>query len=225
MTSERLTIGVLLEGGLAQLRGKIVACLLFVAVDVLANYSVLWAESRYGLGLTLTLTAMVAIYAITSSLFIVVLGNALPHAIADPLELFVRVAFAIAVSLIATTAIIVGLILLIVPGLYLNARWFVSQPLVLLGGRGIIGGLRESWHLTGLSAWSLVGVTLVLFVPDAALSLFGSDDVVTNFMAPSLSLLAETTIGSVVSMFSLAIVVFAYSELASRSDWLAETFA
>lgn len=224
-TFEPLTIGQLMEGGLAQLRGKGAACSLFLIADAFATYTLYWADARYGFPIEFSILAGVVASALTSSLFILALGSSLGAALADPVELFVRLLFAALLLLVTTVAVIAGFILLIVPGLYLNARWFVSQPLVLLGGRGILGSLRESWRLTGRSAWPLAGLTLILLLPDLAIGLFGSDPGMSDFTDLSLALVLESMATSTIYMVSLGIVVFAYVEFSTRADRLAETFA
>jgi hypothetical protein len=225
MTFEPQSIGRLMEGGLAQLRGKGVACALFLIADAFATYTLYWAGARYAFPIEFSILAGVVASVLTSSVFILSLGNSLKAALADPVELFVRVLFAAVLSLVTTVAVIAGLILLIVPGLYLNARWFVSQPLVMLGGRGILASLRESWRLTGPSVWPLAGLTLILLVPDVAIGIFGGDPGMSDFTEPSLALVLEAAVTSAIYMFTLGIVVFAYAELSTRADRLAETFA
>lgn len=51
-------------------------------------------------------------------------------------------------SLLSGIAILAGLLLLIVSGLLLYARWFLSGPLLVGANDGIISAMRRSWNLT-----------------------------------------------------------------------------
>lgn len=66
-------------------------------------------------------------------------------------------------SLISTLAIMGACVLLIIPGLYLAARWFLSGPILIAEDKSAVEALRESWQITRGSAWHLVGATLVVF--------------------------------------------------------------
>ena len=66
-------------------------------------------------------------------------------------------------SLISTLAILAGCVFLLIPGLYLAARWFVSGPVLIAEDKSAGAALRESWHLTRGSVWHMVAATLVLF--------------------------------------------------------------
>jgi hypothetical protein len=86
--------------------------------------------------------------------------------IKDAARLFWPVLGVVALS---TLGIILGLILLIVPGIYLMVRWYVPvQAAVLEGGRGG-AALRRSGELIDGSWWRVAGIALVLLVVSYAL--------------------------------------------------------
>lgn len=71
--------------------------------------------------------------------------------------------------LIMTPATTLGLVLLIVPGLYLFARLFLVGAVVVVEGLGPVAALQRSWALTADVAWTillflLLGVLFVLGV-------------------------------------------------------------
>lgn len=76
----------------------------------------------------------------------------------------VRVAFPLVpIMLITGVGIILGLVALIVPGLYLNALWFVIVPAVVVERRGF-AAITRSADLTAGYRWPLVGLLVVYFL-------------------------------------------------------------
>jgi len=60
--------------------------------------------------------------------------------------------------------VLIGLLLLIVPGLILSVMWSVSTPCLIVEKRGIFASLQRSRDLTRGHRWSIVGIFLVYFV-------------------------------------------------------------
>lgn len=73
--------------------------------------------------------------------------------------------------LIITPVTTLGLLLLVVPGLYLFARLFLVGPAVVIEGLGPITALRRSWAMTADIGWTLTlfFVLAVLFVLGASI--------------------------------------------------------
>lgn len=65
------------------------------------------------------------------------------------------------VSFLSGIGMIVGLFLLVVPGLYLVGRWSLAPALVVARGLRAGEALSASWRLTAQSAWQLVLVYLI----------------------------------------------------------------
>jgi hypothetical protein len=94
-------------------------------------------------------------------------------------------------GLIVVAAVIVGLIMLVVPGLYLWARFYLAPPAILIDHEGPVEALGESWSRTAgntvtvfLVAGSIAVLTLVVAAvvllavaggPDAAIDRITSD--------------------------------------------------
>ena len=55
-----------------------------------------------------------------------------------------------------------GMILLVIPGLYVAARWSLANALVIGEGLGSTDSLRESWQRTQRHAWTIVVCYLLL---------------------------------------------------------------
>ncbi len=73
-----------------------------------------------------------------------------------------RYGSAFAASFLVTLGSFGALLLLIVPGLYVGARWSLSSALIIGEGYTSIDAMRESWRRTQASAWSLVGCFLIV---------------------------------------------------------------
>ncbi len=70
----------------------------------------------------------------------------------------------IAVGVIAGIGIVVGFILVIVPGLYLITVWSVAAPVVVLERPGALAALARSRQLVRGNGWQVFGVILVLYI-------------------------------------------------------------
>jgi hypothetical protein len=78
--------------------------------------------------------------------------------IVEGFEAFTPIFLAI---LLAAAGIAAGLLLLIVPGIYVAVRWyFVPQAVVIQGARGT-GALSRSWDLTAGFWWRTFGILVV----------------------------------------------------------------
>jgi hypothetical protein len=66
------------------------------------------------------------------------------------------------VSLLTGLATALGILLLIVPGLILMARWSIASGLVICEGRSVIAAMKASWTMTRASQWTIVQAYLVL---------------------------------------------------------------
>jgi len=67
-------------------------------------------------------------------------------------------------NIITNIAITLGCLLLVLPGAYLAARWFVAGPIILAEDKTAGEGMSESWELMRPSAWPVVGAILLLFL-------------------------------------------------------------
>jgi len=100
--------------------------------------------------------------------------------------------------IMSTIAIMIGCFLLIVPGAYLAARWFVAGPALLAEDRNAGEGLSESWELTRPSAWNITGAMFLLYGGGFLLAmlpiLFNPDQAETLPVQALSSFLMSTTI-------------------------------
>jgi hypothetical protein len=97
-------------------------------------------------------------------------------------------------------AVLVGFFLLILPALFLIARWSLAQPLVVARGEGVMKAFGESWERTSGNEFQIIVVALVLVIVPQALG------TTAGFMFPKDSLLGITisqvltTVGSVLGL-------------------------
>jgi hypothetical protein len=82
-------------------------------------------------------------------------------------------------------AIGVGLVLLIVPGIYLALRWAVAGPSKVLTGRGISDAMEHSTRLTEGRRWAMFLVYLIVYVVFLVIAMaFGVVEYVFGSVAP-----------------------------------------
>ena len=66
-------------------------------------------------------------------------------------------------SIISGLLILLGCVLLIIPGVYLAARWFVAGPALIAEDKTATEGMTESWELLQPSVWHVAGALVVLY--------------------------------------------------------------
>jgi hypothetical protein len=77
----------------------------------------------------------------------------------------------IGAGILAGIAITIGLILLIVPGLFLLTIWAVIVPVIVLERAGVFDSFGRSQQLVKGSGWSVFGVLICLFIIQFVFSL------------------------------------------------------
>ncbi|MXO58407.1 hypothetical protein GRI89_02450 [Altererythrobacter salegens] len=65
-------------------------------------------------------------------------------------------------SVLYTLGVLAGFILLILPGLFVMARWIIAQPLLLSRRGGVVDSLKESWERTSGSEFPILVAMLSL---------------------------------------------------------------
>lgn len=84
-----------------------------------------------------------------------------------------RIPALVLLSLVVFIPLVVGFLLLIVPGLLLSARWAAAGPLLVLDHLGPIAALERSNELVRGRTWSVVGAGVVITLLAFALSIPG----------------------------------------------------
>jgi hypothetical protein len=75
-----------------------------------------------------------------------------------------------AAGVLAGIAVAIGLVLLIVPGLFLLTIWAVVVPVIVIERTGVFGAFGRSRELVRGSGWQVFGVIVVLFLLQAVVS-------------------------------------------------------
>jgi hypothetical protein len=94
----------------------------------------------------------------------------------------------ILVGIVAGIGIVIGFVLIIVPGLILITWWSVAAPVVVLERPGVFEALRRSRELVRGNAWQVFGVLVVLVI--------GVE--VVSFVIEAIGASAGTAVGLVV---------------------------
>ena len=125
----------------------------------------------------------------------------------------------IALSLLYTLGVMAGFIVVILPGLFIMARWSMAQPLLVGGGRGVMAALGESWERTKDKEFQILGAWLALIVLPvivliSARSVFGQE-ALTGIIVSQIA-------SSLISVVSLAWNVAIYGLIAGGENAAAE---
>lgn len=71
------------------------------------------------------------------------------------------------VSLLTVVGALAGFLILVLPGLYLMARWSVASALVVAEDMSVSEALGASWRITQGSVWPITGAVLAFLFPVA----------------------------------------------------------
>jgi hypothetical protein len=116
-------------------------------------------------------------------------------------------------SIIASLAVLVGMIALIIPGLFLMARWSIAQPLLVARGDGVMASLGESWDRTKGNELSIftaaVAVVLLPIVVIIATGVFFGQENLAGIVIAQLAT-------SALSLILLAMGVALYGLIVGR---------
>jgi hypothetical protein len=116
-------------------------------------------------------------------------------------------------SILASLAVFVGMIVLVIPGLFLMARWSIAQPLLVARGDGVMASLGESWDRTKGNELSIFTAALaVLLVPIVVMIAAGIFFAPENLVGIVIAQLAT----SALSLILLAMGVALYGLIMGR---------
>jgi hypothetical protein len=77
----------------------------------------------------------------------------------------------LAITLVFAVGVILGFVLIIVPGLVLLTFWSVVVPVEVLERRGVVGSFARSRQLVRGNGWNVFGVIVIVYVAVLAVSL------------------------------------------------------
>ena len=115
-----------------------------------------------------------------------------------------------------------GLLLLVIPGLILAARWAVAQPLLVGRGRGVFAAMGESWELTRGHVMTIVIAAIALF----ALAIIAGILLTMALDAESLAgIVVAQLVSNGVSAASLAFTVALFGLIGPAGEDMRDIFA
>jgi hypothetical protein len=128
----------------------------------------------------------------------------------------------IALGIVMGVAIVLGLILLIIPGIYLALRWAVAAPVLVVERIGVFKAMERSAALTQNHRWAILGlivlfivfvvvlqVIVMLVLPGGATAMMG----VSADTPPILAIIVLTAVQIITSMVATVGVAAIYFEL------------
>ena len=115
-----------------------------------------------------------------------------------------------ALVILSTLGVIAGFILIVLPGIYIMARWSISQALLIGRGAGVKEALGESWERTKDNDWQIFVVMLLVVILSALSAIptlvLGKDDmvgiVIAQFLTSGIAVLAASV---AVALFDLIV--------------------
>jgi hypothetical protein len=115
-------------------------------------------------------------------------------------------------ALLTGLAIMLGLLALVVPGLYLLLRWMVTSAALVSERLTITGAMRRSTNLTAGHLWPIFGLTILYFV-FVLVALYASAAVTNVFDETMTGLLIDGALNAFDAMVSTVGVASIYFEL------------
>lgn len=134
----------------------------------------------------------------------------------------------IGIAVLVSLGMMLGLILLIIPGIILWIRWSVAVPVLVQERLGVLGSMARSRDLTKGSRWALFGFWIILFIAAIAIQLALGKMVMVFGITAGIVLGALVT--AIVSMVTSIAPAVTYVELrqvkeGASVDELAEIFS
>jgi hypothetical protein len=125
----------------------------------------------------------------------------------------------IGAGLLVGIGIVLGLVLLIVPGLFLLTIWAVTAPVIVVERRGVFASLKRSRELVRGNGWPVLGTILVAFligiVVGVALTLLAAAIADEPILEIVLSVLASTVTAPITALVA---AVLYFRLLALKGD-------
>jgi hypothetical protein len=110
-------------------------------------------------------------------------------------------------AILSGLAVVVGLVLLVLPAVFLIARWSLAQTLVVARGEGVMKAFGESWERTSGNDFPIVMAVLLFWLVPMAIS------IAAGVMFPKGALLGiglSQLFGTTASLLNLAMGVALY---------------
>lgn len=208
--TRHLKVGRIIDKTLAALERAALPALLYVVVVGAINVAVTWFSlnitaplEALGISLATVVVSIAATYWLLEAMLRATglserpAGDLLPFA-----GLFVLYMLGVGLALIVV----------ILPGLLVMARWSIAQPLFVANGGGVTKALGQSWEKTSGAEFRIIGAALALFLPLIAVviacaMLFERDDLV-GMIASQLATSAMSGLGIAMGVALYGLIEF-----------------
>lgn len=133
----------------------------------------------------------------------------------------------IGLGIVVSIGVMIGFVLLIVPGVILYLMWMVATPALVVEDKGVFDAMSRSSELTSGSKWKLLGLIVVLIIFSFIIGIpFG----LLAFMGPTVAMVGNAAASAISAAVSSAGVASVYVELRRLKDGtdvgsLADVFA
>lgn len=117
---------------------------------------------------------------------------------------------AILANIVTVIAVAIGLVLLIIPGIFIALSLLFTTVLVAVEDAGVFGALRESWGLASGHRLRLFGLMLVVMLVALAVGLL---TVPVSIAAPVAGRVVSQLASAIVASFSIGVIADAYGQL------------
>jgi hypothetical protein len=237
------TVGEILDTAFRIFRATLLKCLLFATVSLLVGqlpnvYTLLRGRPVQRLFLVEP-DPLWWLLAFLGSVLVVALTGAIvrrQYAIASgrPLDLGAELTAAlrlvpglIALWTLVLLATMAGLLLLVIPGMYIGIRLSCAVTTYLLTDRGVFASMRHSWYLTAGNFWRLsliFSVYVVLIIVFYVLAAVIAAALAVPFALGDVALITAVTaavvviLGSIVRPFYTALALAVFGDLSVRTE-------
>ncbi|MFC6974451.1 hypothetical protein ACFQL1_06870 [Halomicroarcula sp. GCM10025709] len=116
----------------------------------------------------------------------------------------------VAGGIIATVLTYIGLVLLVVPGVFIALSFFFARQEIALQNKNFVDALRDSWAMTRGERLGLFVLGALLFVVSL---IANSPATVLFFLSPLAALVVGMVTSAVTTVFGIAVVTRAYQQI------------
>ncbi len=179
-------------------------------------------EIPVGVATSLWLLALVALVAVSLVAFQTLLSS---DAIDGPAALFVATANGVVAALVISTAVSLGLVLFVLPGLFLATALAFTYPYVAVDRTTVFEAMRRSWELTRGHRLRVFGVLVVTGLGFFAIGVVGGLLAIGLGAVPVLAELVNVAVGALAWLFALSVLASAFDQLETVRAAEAEKWA
>lgn len=159
-----LKIGTIIDKTLGVLEHNAVPALLYLAALTAINGAIAW------FALTMTAPTQALAFGLLQFVVGIVAAYLLIEAMVSKTGLRSRTQAEmfypyVGLSILYTLGVFLGLLLIIIPGLLVMARWSIAQPMMIARGDGVMKALGESWEQTKGNELQILVAVFALLLP------------------------------------------------------------